>query len=166
MRASLSVGATPRLTARRASQRSTCMEPYVRSRLRLGWTIPIRAPNLPPMRLECRLLLVCSSRVTGPISLRSCFSSAPPQIQNRAACHCRAGKLRDCLCGILLCRAGQQDRQRRLFTHGAQDHPGSHYADGVRRVYRSLFQRAAELDARAGFALIGLGAVLVFREQL
>src|SRR5215475_4882643 len=50
----------------------------------------------------------------------------------------------DRLCGVLLRSACQPHRQRRLFTGGAQDHPGGYLPHRVRRVDRGLFRGIAE----------------------
>ena len=58
------------------------------------------------------------------------------------------------------------DRQRGLFARRAEDHPRGDHADRVRGLQRGLFQGAALPDTgRAGFLLITLGAMLVFRGQ-
>jgi uncharacterized protein len=63
------------------------------------------------------------------------------------------------------CFAGKPDGQRGLFARRAQDHSGGEHLGGVRRPHRGLFQLAAQPDSRRGFALIALGALLVFRGQ-
>jgi uncharacterized protein (DUF486 family) len=65
--------------------------------------------------------------------------------------------------GILLRGAGEPHRQRRLFPGRAQDHPGGDHADRVRRLHR--VKEPLSLAQGAGFGLIALGAVLVFRGQ-
>jgi Putative member of DMT superfamily (DUF486) len=55
------------------------------------------------------------------------------------------------LWGVLLRSARQPHRQRRLFTGGAQDHPGGHHPHCVRRVHRDLFQGTAEPYAKRRF---------------
>ena len=68
-------------------------------------------------------------------------------------------------CRILLGGAGKPDRGRGLFSGGVEDDPGGDHAYRVRGLHRDLFPRAVQPDSRAGFLLIALGAVLVFRGQ-
>jgi hypothetical protein len=47
----------------------------------------------------------------------------------------------------------------------ARDHPGGDHAHLVRRLHRGYFKEPMSLTQSAGFALIALGAALVFRGQ-
>jgi putative drug/metabolite transporter DUF486 len=89
----------------------------------------------------------------------------PPQVQIRSAGDGNSGELGHRLRGILLRGARQPDRQRGLFAGRAQDHPRVITLivfAGFTAVY---FKEPLSLTQGAGFALIALGAILVFRGQ-